>query len=78
MKTIKPCIGVSDNNYYAKATVPAANNWRTGMMTEKEAIRKANWFVRQWLVNGLASVEACVFYRDGNVHKTINKNNIGL
>lgn len=62
-------------NYYAKATMPPNNAWRTPMLTEAEAVAKAKWFVREWLANGLGSAEACVFYRDGSIYKLINSHN---
>lgn len=69
---MKPVI--DSNIYYAKGTQPWGIVWRTHQMTEAEACAKARWFVQEWLKNGL-DAEACVFYRDGSIHKRFNAEN---
>jgi hypothetical protein len=70
----KAFLSATDTNYYAKATAPAGNPWRTTMMTESQAVEKAEWFVSEWLACGLKYAEATVFYRDGRVHRVVSPN----
>jgi len=61
---------VETNLYFAKATQPVGNPWKTGWLTLEQATEKAQWFVQEWNSIGVMA-EACVFYRDGNIASTI-------
>jgi len=65
-----------DNDYFAKATMPAGNPWRSGWLTEAQATERAKWFVREWVFNGLLTAEASVFFRNGNIVTTITRESL--
>lgn len=66
-------IVTDDNIYFAKATFPVGNSWRSDWMTKEKAIAKAKWFVAEWFANGLSTAEAAVFYRDGSLVATFRR-----
>ncbi len=66
MKTIKPAF--EESLYFAKATYPVGNPWRTSWTTQAEAEDKAAKFCDDWHQLGVLA-EASVFYRDGNAVK---------
>jgi hypothetical protein len=65
---------VTTNNYFAKATFPAGNQWRTPWLTKDAALAAASKFVSDWAANGLGNAEACVFYRDGSIVEAVKRN----
>jgi hypothetical protein len=66
---------IDNRNYFAKATLPTANPWKSQWLTQAEAIEQAKWFVREWLSIGWANPQAAVFYRDGSHVQTITPEN---
>jgi len=67
---------IQTNNYFAKATQPAGNSWRTSWLTQEQATEKAKWFVREWALNGLPTAEASVFFSNGNIVTTITRESL--
>lgn len=56
---------VETNLYYAKATFPVGNPWKSPWATKDEAEFAARHFCSDWAESGLKA-KATVFYRDGS------------
>lgn len=67
--TMKPQF-IDNQLYFAKATMPVGNPWRTAWMTKEQAIERARTFCQQWAELGVKT-EACIFYRDGSIYTRV-------
>lgn len=57
---------IDTNLYFAKATFPIGNNWRSRWTSRNEAEVYAKWFCQTWGTIGVQA-KAAVFYRDGSL-----------
>lgn len=55
------------NLYFAKATLPYGSQWKSAWTTKENAEKLAQNYCDDWSHEGLATAEACVFYRDGQI-----------
>ena len=64
---MKTKIAVDTCLYFAKATWPVGNNWKSPWtQTQAGADAYAKWFCRTWGTVGVRA-KAAVFYRDGTL-----------
>jgi hypothetical protein len=64
------------NEYMIKATQPAGNPWQERNLTQVQAVTRAKWFAREWVLNGLVTAEATVFNHHGRIDAVINRESL--